>query len=103
MKKWLINLLIGIILFSTIPSYALTTEEADKYIGMKGVIVLTHGFLTPIEGLRCNIIDGRTIVGENGNYDVYLLEKLNGDIVCVRIGWIIEVITTVEKPKIIEK
>lgn len=33
MKKLLISLLIGIILFSAIPSYALTTKEINPYVG----------------------------------------------------------------------
>lgn len=106
MRKILISLLVGSVLLFNISSYALTTKEADKYIGMKNVIVLTYGLLSPIEGLRCNIIDGRTIIDKNGNYDVYILEKLNGDVISVRIEYIIEVITTgenEEKPKIIEK
>ena len=103
MKKLLISLLVvGFILLRTISAYALTIEEAEKYIGMKDVIILTYGFLNPMEGLRCNIIGGRTIVEEEGDYEVYILEKLNGDIVCVKIEYIIEVIITEEKPKIIE-
>jgi len=94
MKRLLISLLVGVILFVNMPSYALTKEEADGYVGMKNVIVLTYGLLNPIEGLRCNIIAGRTIVEKNGNYDVYLLEKLNGDVISIRIEYIIEVLTT---------
>ena len=47
MKKLLISLLVGLVLFSVIPAYALTTEEIKPYVGkVVNIQIYTRMFLS---------------------------------------------------------
>lgn len=95
MKKLLISLLINMMLFCSIPVYALTLEEAETYVGLKNVVILIYQFLGGVAGYRCDILGIRTVEHENKeeNYNIYILEKFNGEVVSCRIEYIYEVLT----------